>query len=182
MAKKETFDFGVKDLDGKPVPDSKITPVFRDMMASNGNYDADCKKGVNAYLGEQKIPLAQVDLNKYLVKYIAGLWRIREKPTRSYQIIDVWDKKLVLGDKLDIEERDSLNIEYYMAAEVKYDNFGVLLPEFNMYVSKCNTTKGPMLRYGLTRADARAFLRGAIMDDKDFAPQIAAVVFGGKTK
>jgi hypothetical protein len=37
-----------------------------------------------------------------------------------------------------------------------------------------------MSRYGTTREEARAFLRGAIMDDRDFSPQIAAVVLGKK--
>jgi len=180
MAKKETFNLGVTDLDGKPVPDCKVSPVFRDMMFARGDFDADCRAGVHAYMGGQKMPLAKVDLNKYIVKFIAGLWRMREKPTKSYEIVNVYDKQFILGDKICIQERDCLKLEYYFASEVRYDMFGVLNPEFNMYISKCNTIKGPMLRYGVMREDARAFLRGEILDDKDFAPQIAAIVLGKK--
>jgi len=182
MAKEETFDLGVTDLDGKPVPDSKISPVFRDMMFSKGDYDADCRAGVYAYSydNDKRVPLCDIDLDKYIVKFIAGLWRVRKKPTKSYTVTNVYDKKFILGPEIKIKERDSFNFKYYYAAVEKYDLFGVLVPNFNMYVAKCYTNRGVMMRYGATREDARAFLRGAIMDK--FAPNIASIVLNKKKR
>ena len=172
----ETYKYGLKDLKGNPIPDSKLSPIGRDMFESSGDYDADIKKDVCAYYGKKRIPLSSIDSNKYIVKFIAGLWRVRKKPNQSYKVIDVYDKRLVLGKKIDINERDDFNFEYYTAAAEKYDIFDVLDLDFDMYVAKCNTVRGVMMRYGETRESARAFLRGAIMDA--FAHNIASVVIG----
>lgn len=175
---KETYNYGLTDLDGKPVPDSSLSPTGRDLLDSTGDWNTDIKKGVGAYFDDKRIPLASVDKKKYIVKFIAGLWRLREKPEHTYTITQVYDKKLILGPEIKINERDEFKFTYYTASEVKYDLFGVLVPNFKLYVAKCNTVHGPMLRYGETRPDARAFLRGAIMDD--FGPDIALVVLGKK--
>jgi len=174
----ETYNYGLRDLRGNPVPDSHLSPVNLDVLKSTGNYDQDVKKNVHAYSyeNEERVLLSSVDLNKYIVKYIAGLWRIREKPHQSYKIQQVYDKRFILGEKIEIKERDDFGFEYYKAAEEHYDIFGVLTPNFNMFVAKCNTVMGPMLRYGVTREDARAFLRGEIFDV--FAPQIVHIILG----
>ncbi|MBR4507048.1 MAG: hypothetical protein IKP24_00775 [Alphaproteobacteria bacterium] len=175
----ETYNFGVTDLNGKPVPDSKLSPVFRDTILSSQDYDASCKNGVRAYSYDDVcMPLADVDLDKYIVKYIAGLWRMRTKPVKTYTITNVYDKRFVLGPEIKINERDEFNFKYYYAALEKYDLFGVLEPTFDWYVARCNTKKGRMMRYGETREEARAFLRGAIMDA--FAPNIASFVLADK--
>ena len=180
-----SFIYDIKDLDGKRVPDSKITPYLRDNMFSNGDYEHDCKVGVCAYLLNKRIPLQDVNLNKNIVKYIAGLWRVHKKPKKSaqsYKIISVWDKKVVLGNKLDIQERDDFGFEYYKAAEEKYNAFGILVLDFNLYVAKCDTKDGPMLRYGATREDARAFLRGAISDKYSYALVAAAGIINKQSQ
>ncbi len=178
---KETYNYGITDLDGKPVPDSKVTPTFRDMLESTGVYETDITKGVYAYSYDgDRIPLTSVDLNTHLIKFIAGLWRFRGKPNENYKVVKVHDKKLILGEKLDIQERDDFKFEYYTASAERYDLFGVLIPKFDLYVAKCYTKKGVMLRYGATREDARAFLRGAIMDV--FAPNIANYILCEKKK
>ena len=175
MDDQETYNFGIKDLDGKPVPDSKVTPVYRDMILSSEDYDASCKNGVYAYsYDEGRMLLSSIDLDKYVIKYIAGLWRVRKKNTKKYPITTVYDKRFVLGPEIKVNERDDFNFKYYYAALEKYDLFGVLDPEFNWYVAKCNTKRGKMMRYGQTREEARAFLRGAIMDV--FGPNIASIV------
>ena len=176
--------YGVKDLDGNLVPDSKISREFRDITFSNGNYKRDCSMGVNAYFydnGDNKekcILLGDVDLNKYIVKYIAGLWRVREKPKHSYQITKVHDKDFILGPEIPVKERDDFNFKYYNASLAKYDLFGVLVPEFKWFVAACHTKQGLMMRYGTSREEARAFLRGAIMDK--FSPNIANIVLQKK--
>ena len=146
------------------------------MIVSCGDYDADCRAGVCAYSykNDQRVPLSDINLDKYIVKFIAGLWRMRKKPEKSYVITDVYDKKFVLGSQIKISERDDFNFKYYYAAIEQYDLFGVLEPKFNWYVAMCDTMRGQMSRYGATREEARAFLRGAIMDA--FAPNIAAIV------
>ena len=176
----ETYKYGLTDIDGHPVPDSTLSPTGRDLFDSTGDYKTDLEKGVGAYIKGQRVLLSSIDLDKYIVKFIAGLWRVREKPTISYKIVEVYNKRFVLGDKIDVTERDDFKFEYYMAAMEKYDMFGVLTPDFNMYIAKCNTIRGPMSRYGETRADARAFLRGAIMDT--FGPEFALIVFGDNTR
>ena len=173
---KKTYKYGLKDLSGKPVPDSKITSTGRDLFDSTGDYNIDKNKGIGAYKDNDRVLLSSVDLDKYEVKFIAGLWRIREKQKKSYKIVNVWDKRLVIGDKINIKERDDFGFEYYTAAEEKYDKFNVLTPEFNMYVATCKTIRGSMSRYGMTREEARAFLRGAIMDT--FSHNIASIVIG----
>ena len=176
---KETFNFGVTDLDGNPVPDSKIGPVHRDIMLSSADFNESCKNGVYAYsYDDMRMPLRDVDLDKYIVKYIAGLWRMRTRPTKSYTITTVYDKKFVLGPEIPVSERDDFKFKYYYAAMERYDMFGVLEPKFNWYVAKCYTRHGRMMRYGQTREEARAFLRGAIMDR--FAPNIASIVLSEK--
>lgn len=178
---QETYKYGTTDLNGRPVPDSKITPILRDVLESTGVYDTDITKGVWAYSYDGKrIPLTSVDLKKHLAKFIAGLWRFRDKPTKNYKVVRVHDRNLILGKKLDIQERDDFKFEYYTASAEKYDLFGVLVPDFNLYVAKCHTNKGIMLRYGETREDARAFLRGAIMDV--FAPNIANYILFDRKK
>ncbi len=185
MDKKfETYVFStiynLRDLSGNLVPDSKITRGFRDVIFSNGDYKRDCSMGVNAYFydngdnKEKKILLSDVDLNKYIVKYIAGLWRVREKPARSYKITKVHDKKFVLGPEIQVNEHDDFKFKYYNASLEKYDVFGVLQPEFKWFVATCHTGQGLMMRYGTSRAEARAFLRGAIMDR--FSQNIANIV------
>ena len=180
MAGFETYVFStiyrVTDLGGNLVPDSKIPQELRDTTFSNGNYNHDCAVGVNVYFGEIYMPLSELDLDRYIVKYIAGLWRAREKPTQDYTITTVYEKRFVLGPEIKVDERDDFNFKYYYAALVKYDLFGVLMPDFNMYVAQCNTKQGVMMRYGQTREEARAFLRGAIMDT--FAGDIASIVLG----
>jgi hypothetical protein len=180
---KETFNFGVTDLDGKPVPDSKIGPVLRDIILSSEDKVASCKNGVNAYFYDgydepKTMPLKDVNPDKYIVKYIAGLWRVRPKPTNEYKIIPVYDKRFVLGSEIKINERDDFGFRYYKAALEHYDLFGVLEVDFKFFVAVCDTKQGPMMRYGQTREEARAFLRGAIMDT--FAPHIAAFVLSEK--
>lgn len=178
---KETYNYGITDLNGNPIPDSKVTPTLRDMLESTGVYETDITKGVYAYsYNDERIPLTAVDLKNHLVKFIAGLWRFRDKPTKNYNVVKVHDRNLILGEKLDIQERDDFNFEYYTASAAKYDIFGVLVPNFNLYVAKCYTKKGVMLRYGETREDARAFLRGAIMDV--FAPNIANYILCDKNE
>lgn len=180
MAK--TYKYGLHDLDGRCVPDSKLSPVGRDLLQSSADYNASIQNGVHAYFYDDAAPilLRNIDADKYIVKFIAGLWRVRERPKKSYTITDVYDKKFVLGSEIKITERDDFNFKYYYAGLVKYDLFGVLTPEFNWYVAKCYTRHGRMMRYGQTRAEARAFLRGAIMDN--FAPNIADIVLQGKQK
>ncbi len=187
MDKKfETYVFStiynLRDLNGNLVPDSKITRSFRDMTFSNGDYKRDCSMGVNAYTyhTEKIMPLANVDLDKYVVKYIAGLWRYRKKPSVSYTVTQVYDQRLILGKPIKIKERDPFNFKYYVAAKENYDLFGVLEPKFNMFVAKCNTKNGIRMRYGATREGARAFLRGALFDE--FGPEFADVIFGTKRK
>ncbi len=178
----ETYKYGLRDLNGRPVADSKLSPVGRDLLQSSGNYKLDVATGVNAYFYDDAAPilLRDIDTDKYIVKFIAGLWRVREIPKKSYTITDVYDKKFVLGSEIEITERDDFNFKYYYAGLVKYDLFGVLTPEFNWYVAGCDTRRGRMMRYGQTRAEARAFLRGAIMDN--FAPNIAKIVLNSKQK
>lgn len=174
----ETYKYGLHDLGGRPVPDSKVGPVMRDMLNATGDFDTDCKKGVCAYLGDERISLHDVDKNKYIIKYIAGVWRLREKPTQTYTVTDVYDKKFILGSEIKITERDDFNFKYYEASLVKYDLFNVMTPEFNWYVAKCWTKHGVMMRYGETREKARAFLRGAILDG--FSSNIAKIVLNNK--
>ena len=97
---------------------------------------------------------------------------------KTYTITTVYDKRFVLGPEIKINERDEFNFKYYYAALEKYDLFGVLEPTFDWYVARCNTKRGRMMRYGETREEARAFLRGAIMDA--FAPNIASFVLADK--
>ena len=184
MAGFETYVFSmiyrVTDLGGNLVPDSKIPQELRDTTFSNGNYNHDCAVGVNVYLCDKYMPLSELDLDKYIVKYIGGVWRARKKPTQSYTIITVYDKTFVLGSEINVDERDDFKFRYYHAALERYDLFGELNPEFNMYVAECDTTQGVMMRYGQTREEARAFLRGAIMDT--FARDIALSVLDKKCK
>ena len=166
--------YNLTDGTGNLVPDSKVPAALRDMTISNGEYVHDCAVGVNAYFREKCVPLSELDLDKYIVKYIAGSWRAREKPTQNYTITTVYDKRFVLGSEIKVDERDGFNFKYYHAALERYDLFGVLDPDFNWFVAKCNTQQGIMMRYGPTREEARAFLRGAIMDA--FASKVASVV------
>ena len=178
----ETYKYKLRDLDGRPVADSSLSPVGRDLFQSTGDYERDVATGVNAYFYADAAPilLRDIDTDKYIVKFIAGLWRVREKPKKSYTITDVYDKKFVLGSEIKITERDDFNFKYYYAGLVKYDLFGVLTPEFNWYVACADTRRGRMMRYGQTREAARAFLRGAIMDN--FASNIAKMVLNNKQK
>lgn len=173
----DTYKYGITDLSGHPVPDSRLSQVGRDMIDSTGVFDIDMARGVYAYFydnNKKPVRLDALDTEKYIVKFIAGLWRIREKPTKSYSITTVYDRQFVLGPEIKINERDDFNFKYYQAGLVHYDLFGVLIPQFDWVVAKCNTIRGPVTRYGATRAEARAFLRGAIMDN--FASKIANIV------
>lgn len=179
----ETYKYGLRDLDGRCVPDSKLSMVGRDVIESSADYNASIQNDVHAYFYDnEKSPvlLKDIDTDKYIVKFIAGLWRVRERPKKSYTITNVYDKQFVLGSEIIVSERDDFNFRYYYAGLVRYDLFDVLTPEFNWYVAKCYTRHGRMMRYGQTREAARAFLRGAIMDG--FAPNIAEIVLNNKKK
>lgn len=157
----ETYNLGFYDLDGNPVPDSKIPAEFIDSMKSTGNYQLDCKNNIGAYC-ENGTRMALSGVGRTKVKFIAGLWRVQRLQNETYNIKCVRDKKFILGKKLDIHEKNLF--EYYEAAEFNGNCYGVLQPKFDYIVAKYTTKDGTIWGYGETVPDARAFLGIALFD------------------
>ena len=159
---KNTYRYGIRDLKGKRVPDSKVTPVFRDMIKSTGDYATDFKRNIYAYNkdGIRLKPLCMVKPGD--VKFIAGLWRIQEKINLNIKITQVRDKRFILGEKIDHIEKNLF--EYYHAAEVCENCYGIIDSDFDYIVAKYDTDNGPMWSYGATIEQARAFLGIALFD------------------
>ncbi len=157
----ETYNLGFLDIDGKPVPDSAATPEILDMIKSTGNYRTDCKNQIGAYCEDgTRVLLNGVERTR--VKFVAGLWRVQRQYARHYKIIDVRDKKFILGKKLDIHEKNLF--EYYNAAVVNSNCYGILPAEFDYIVAKYDTKDGALMSYGTTVEQARAFLGIALFD------------------
>ena len=45
----ETYKYGLKDLNGNPIPDSSLSPTGHDMFDSTGDYEKDLKLGSRCY-------------------------------------------------------------------------------------------------------------------------------------
>lgn len=157
---KESYNYGLKDLNGNPVPDSRLSPVFCDMVNSTGDYAVDCKNGVGAYcVNGTRMRLSSMGHTR--VKFVAGLWRVIDV-RHKYNVIDVRDKKFILGDKIDHREKNLF--EYYQAALFADNCYGVMQPIYNYVVAKYDTDNGPIWSYGMTIEQARAFLGIALFD------------------
>ena len=156
----ETYNYGLKDLDGNSVPDSKVTTTGRDLLCSTGDYDVDAKNGIGLYCQNgTRMLLSSVDRTR--VKFVGGLWRMQQ--TRyKYNITPVRDKKFILGEKIEHSEKNLF--EYYRAAEVFENCYGLIQPRFDYIVAKYETDNGPMWSYGTTIEQARAFLGIALFD------------------
>ncbi|MBO4672544.1 MAG: hypothetical protein J5608_02745 [Alphaproteobacteria bacterium] len=158
---KETYNLGFKDINGNPVPDSQATPEIVDMINSTGDYRTDCKNHVCAYCANGTRMLLN-SIGRTQVRFVAGLWRVQRVHSRHYKITDVRDKQFILGKKLDIHEKNLF--EYYEAADVVSDCYGILPPAFTYIVAKYDTKDGAVMSYGVTVEQARAFLGIALFD------------------
>lgn len=159
MAK--TYKYNIKDLNGNPVPDSKATPVMRDSFKSTGDYNTDCKRNVRAYSADNKTILLK-DIPRDKVRFVAGLWRVQKTLEPNVVITNVRDKRFILGEKINHFEKNLF--EYYYAAEVCENCYGVMDPSYIYIVAKYDTDNGPMWSYGFTIEQARAFLGIALFD------------------
>ena len=156
----ETYKYGVTDLDGRPVPDSKLTPTGRDLMLSTGDYDVDANNKIGLYCANgTRMLLSSVGRTR--VKFVAGLWRM-QNTHYGYNITQVRDKQFILGDKINHSEKNLF--EYYYASEVSKNCYGLMKPHFDYIVAKYDTDNGPMWSYGATIEQARAFLGIALFD------------------
>ena len=156
----ETYKYDMKDIYGNPVPDSHITPVLQDKINATGDYDTDCKNNIGAHSSNgSRIALASFD--KKEVRFVAGLWRIQDKDN-DYRVTQVRDKQFVLGEKIGHREKNLF--EYYRAALVCKNCYGITHLEYDYIVAKYDTDNGSMLSYGTSIEQARAFLGIALFD------------------
>ena len=169
MIKNNNFSLNLKDLEGNLVPDSAVSCTFRDMKKSTGDYITDCANNVVAY-DEYGNRFHLKKYSKNQVKFIAGLWRIQRQDDRV--ITSVRDKLFILGDKLDVHEKNLF--EYYKAAEVHHNCYGIMPTDFDYIVAKYDTKTGPVWGYGTTVEEARAFLGIALFDKYNDAIHVAA--------
>ena len=159
-AKKETYNFGLRDLDGRPVPDSRVSCVGRDIMRATGDYDTDSENGIYAYASNgNRVPLSKIGRGG--VRFIAGAWRV-QNVRGGLNVQVVRDKKFILGEILNIHEKNKF--EYYRAAEYYENCYGVMEPVYSYVVAKYDTDNGPIWGYGTSVEQARAFLGIALFD------------------
>ena len=157
----ETYNFDLRDLDGRRVPDSRVSMVGRDMMRATGDYDIDSANGICAYTYDGKrVPLLNV--NNTQVRFIAGAWRVQNVRT-GLNVQVLRDKKFILGEKLNICEKNKF--EYYRAAEYCENCYGVMEPVYSYVVAKYDTDNGAIWGYGVNLEQARAFLGIALFDE-----------------
>ena len=123
-------------------------------------YDIDSANNVLAYKSDNTtIPLRCIKPEN--VEFIAGLWRVQD--VFNYTITQIRDKEMVLGQR--IEHNEKTFFEYYKAASVNYNCYGLLPLNFDMVVAKYTTDKGEYLAYGRTISSARAFLGIRLYDE-----------------
>lgn len=123
-------------------------------------YNMDCAAGAMAYKSDDtKVPLRLVPCDD--VEFIGGLWRVQDK--HDYNIRTVRDRRLIMGARLPYSERTFF--EYYSAALLTYNCYGVLPPVFDVVVAKYTTDHGTYWSYGKTIADARAYLGIRLYDE-----------------
>ena len=159
--KKNNHKYKLKDIYGNDVPDSAVSESMRDLLISSGNYKTDCKHKVYAYCSDDsRVLLSSVDRNQ--VKFIAGLWRVQKTDNLYKQKVNVRDKQFFLGRKIDHQEKNMF--EYYRAAEVFENCYGIMEPTFDYIVAKYDTDNGTMWSYGRSIEQARAFLGIALFD------------------
>ena len=154
------YKYGLKDLDGKPIPDSRANSVMRDIVGGTGDYNIDSKNGIGVYCVDGK----RMDLSgvgQAHVKFVAGLWRL-QNACCQYNVIDVRGKKFILGDRIEHSEKNLF--EYYCAAAFSENCYGVTQPIYNYVVAKYDTDNGPIWSYGMSIEQARAFLGIALFD------------------
>lgn len=152
--------YGIKDLDGNLVPDSRVSPVVLDMIRATGDYDTDAKNGIGLLCRNgTRMRLSAVGRTR--VKFVAGLWRMQDT-RHGYQVTRVRDQDFILGAKIEHNEKNLF--EYYRAAPVCENCYGIMPPKFNYIVAKYDTDNGPMWAYGNTIEQARAFLGIALFD------------------
>ena len=156
----ETYNYGLKDLDGNSVPDSKVTATGRDLLCSTGDYDVDAKNGIGLYC-QNGTRMLLSSVCKTRVEFVAGLWRMKNKRFNN-KITEVRGKRFILGKKIEHNEKNLF--EYYYAAEVFENSYGLMKPHFDYIVAKYETDDGPMWSYGTTIEQARAFLGIALFD------------------
>ena len=156
----ETYNFGLRDLDGRPVPDSRVSCVGRDIMRATGDYDIDSANGIYAYASNgNRVPLSKIGQGG--VRFIAGAWRIQNVRV-GLNVQVVRDKKFILGEMLDTNEKNKFG--YYRAAEYCENCYGVMEPVYSYVVAKYDTDNGPIWGYGTSVEQARAFLGIALFD------------------
>lgn len=116
-------------------------------------YDTDCRRNAMAYTQScMHVPLRNVKFEN--VEFIGGLWRIQH--TNNFDIIQVRDCKMILGERLAHHEKTFF--EYYTAALVGYNCYGPIRTPFDMVVAKYTTDAGTYWSYGKNIAEARAYM------------------------
>lgn len=134
--------------------------AYKSARDKNTAYNIDCGAGAMAYKSnDTKIPLQSVSCDD--VEFVGGLWRVQDK--NNYDIRTVRDRRLIMGARLPYNERTFF--EYYSAALLTYNCYGVLPPVFDVVVAKYTTDHGTYWSYGKTIADARAYLGIRLYDE-----------------
>lgn len=133
------------------------TQTFAEKHAA---YFRDAIRGAVAYRRNgAECPLIKMPMRD--VEFIGGLWRVQE--TLDKQIIDVRDRQFVLGQKLDIREKNQF--EYFSAHVVTYNCYGPFIskkPDF--IVGRFAGAKNTFWAYGTTIPAVRSFLAVALFD------------------
>jgi len=116
-------------------------------------YHRACATGARALTSDGRaIPVSQ--LNPTQIEFIAGFWRVQNET--QYEIKQIRDRKLILGNRLPHNERTLF--EFYGAMEPVFNCYGLICNKFDIVVAKYTTASGTFWGYGRTIEEARAFL------------------------
>lgn len=116
-------------------------------------YNVACATGCRAMRSDgASVPLSS--LKPYQVEFIGGLWRVQDET--NYEIKQIRDRRLILGNRLAHRERTLF--EFYSAMQPAFNCYGLICNGFDIVVAKYTTTSGTFWGYGRTIEEARAFL------------------------
>ncbi len=116
-------------------------------------YHIACAKGDNALTSDGAlVPVSKLKPNQ--IEFIGGLWRVQNETT--YEIKQIRDRKLILGNRLPHHERTLF--EFYSAMTPAFNCYGLICNKFDVVVAKYTTASGTFWGYGRTIEEARAFL------------------------
>ncbi|MFQ6778391.1 MAG: hypothetical protein ACLRFI_03830 [Alphaproteobacteria bacterium] len=151
---------------------------YPDINEKKRAYDIACNDGKLALKSDNTwVELKSVPMDR--VEFIAGLWRVQNKLDVTKQ--HVRDKDFILGRRLDVHEKNKF--DFYDAAMVEYNCYGLLQFGSRYIVAKYETDKGTYWSYGTTVEQARAFLGIRLYDEyMDLIHSVACKNKNSKTK